>query len=108
MLDIARGRVGGWMHAETRNNAWSAFRHWRRTCVDHVPEMAWRMLGIEWAHLCLEDFDGEFGTHVLQDEQLWNNLMTDSIGEGSMFWGESAALPAWRVSGHSDVYWTLP
>lgn len=49
MLDIANGRVGEWMYAETRNNAWSAFDHWRLTDSQSVSIETYRALGIVWA-----------------------------------------------------------
>lgn len=108
MLDLARGRVGAWMCPQTRNNAWAAFRHWRSTHPEYVPEETWRALGIEWALLSMEDFSNEFGTHVLQKDELWNQLMTEPGGEGCMFWGSTAVLPAWRDPASTDVFWKLP
>jgi hypothetical protein len=117
MLDIARGRVGYWMLAETRNNAWTMFRHWRRTGPEQVPEAFWRALGLEWDLLSCEDFDNEFGVHVLQDGDLWNELMSDAVhggehGEYCMFWGPTAVLPQWRDTdpGYdpTDMWWRLP
>jgi hypothetical protein len=74
LLGFATMRVGGWMTADARNAAWAVFKHWANVCPAMVPSDTWRALQQESRLLAFEDFDNEFGEHVLTCDQ-WNNLL---------------------------------
>lgn len=77
MADIATGRVGGWLHPETRGAAWQTFAHIARTTPGNVPKATWQALLKEKELTMQEDIDGKFSSHYVHEEDAWwaGNIM---------------------------------
>lgn len=93
LTGFACGRVGAAMAPEARNHAWAVFKFWSTVpeFFSAIDEDTIRVLRTECALLCLEDFDDEYGQHVLSETFLWNELIPVATSIPGIGWVENQA-----------------